>query len=281
MSATTTPPHEPTILGAAIETMKVMSGILLLTFAEHGKGLRDAVARNFVARGIACLESIFLVWMHGAEQDAWILYRCLLDRLVHLHSLAERDDFVAFDDFSFRSMYDARQKLLSEPVLMQPKAIQKLKELQRLDRGRHDQLIAAKSRWSRPKAKDIFQQMEMGFLYWEGYDYASTHVHPTSRDGEADFSRLTSPTQSGPPPDPTVVSNAILAQTMLTQEALNASTMKWRAIVYNFLDHVRDFLRDGSIEYQVTFVKITAAGPDLSLCEPTRDTHGAKPPVEA
>lgn len=269
-----TPPDDPAVLGEAIQTMEALSGIILLSFAEHGQGLRDAVARNFVARGMACLVSIFLVWKQGAEQDAWILHRSLLDRLFHLHSLADRDDFAAFDDFSFLAMYDARHKLISDPM-MQHKVTKNLKQLQKSDRKRHDQLIAAGFKWYRPKAEEVAKQMGLGFLYRLGYDYASTHVHPMSRDGDADFHWLTSPTQTGPLPDPTVVRNSILAQTMVTQEALNASTMKWRAIVYNFFDHVRSFLRNGSIEYKLTFLKIGRAGIAFALCEPAGDTHEA------
>ena len=268
------PPGDPVLLSDAIQTMKVLSGLLLLCFKEYGQGLRDTVSGNFVARGMVCLESIFRCWLQGAEQDAWILHRSLLDRLFHLHSLADRNDFAAFDDFSFLALYEARHRLLSDPT-MRHKAPKSLKKLQSADRKRYGQLVAAGLKWCRPKAEEVAKGMTLGFLYRFGYDYASTHVHPTSLDGEADFLRLTSPAPVIPLPDTTVVRNSILAQTMLTREALNTSTMQWRTIIYNFLGQVLGFLGDGNAEYKATFLKIGRAGPDFALCKPSGETHEA------
>jgi hypothetical protein len=100
------PPIEPEAFGQAIETFSVYCGVVLLSFAQHGQGLRDTIARNFIARGMNCTKNIFAVWKAGSEQDAWILHRTLLDRLFHLHYLGETDTFSDFDDFSFRAVYD-------------------------------------------------------------------------------------------------------------------------------------------------------------------------------
>lgn len=42
---------ESEVLLQAIEAFRVYSGNVLLSFAKHGQGLRDTVARNFIARG--------------------------------------------------------------------------------------------------------------------------------------------------------------------------------------------------------------------------------------
>jgi len=52
------PPAEPEALQQAIETFRVYSGVVLLSFAQHGQGLRETIARNFVARGMSCTQSI-------------------------------------------------------------------------------------------------------------------------------------------------------------------------------------------------------------------------------
>ena len=88
--------------------------------------------------------------------------------------------------------------------------------------------------------------MGLGFLYRFGYDYASTHIHPMADDGEADFGRLTSPSQTVAPGDATVVRNSLLVESILIQEALNVSSLKWCAIVYDFLDQVKHFAGEGS-----------------------------------
>ncbi len=98
----------------AIETFRVYSGVVLISFAKHGRGLRETDARNFIARGMSCTQSIYAVWKAGSEQDAWILHRSLLDRLFHLHQLGETDGFSEFEEHSFLSIYEARHQLLSD-----------------------------------------------------------------------------------------------------------------------------------------------------------------------
>jgi len=44
--------------------------------------------------------------------------------------------------------------------------------------------------------------------------------------------------------------------------------MKWRAIVYDFLDQVNRFAGEGSPDLHLTFYKIGKAGPDFELCSP-------------
>lgn len=268
-AANVRPPSEPEALRQAIETFRVYSGVVLLSFAKHGQGLRDKAARNFVARGMSCTESIFAVWMAGSEQDAWILHRSLLDRLLHLHYLGETDGFTDFEEYSFLSMYEARHQLLSDPDI-RPKVSARVKEIQRRDRPRYDAAVAKEGRWRRPKPEDVAKRMDLGFLYRFGYDYASTHVHPMSGDGEADFNALIAAPRAVVLPDATVVRNSILVQSMLVQEAFNVSKMRWRAIAYDFLDQVRMFVGAGDTQFHVTLNKIGNAGPDFELCEPVK-----------
>jgi hypothetical protein len=268
------PPAEPEVLNQAIETLRVYCGIVLLSFAQHGQGLRETIARNFVARGMSCTQSIFKVWKAGSEQDAWILHRSLLDRLLHLHYLGETDGFSDFDEFSFLSMYEARQRLLLDPN-MKSKVPASLQELQRANQARYDLIAAKKSRWRRPKAEDVAKAMDLWFLYRFGYDFASKHVHPMSGDGEADFTTLTAPPHAFTLPDATVVRNSILVQSMLVQEALKVSKMRWHAIVYAFLEQIREFLGTGDPQFRLTMYKIGQAGPDFQLCERPTPTDGA------
>jgi Family of unknown function (DUF5677) len=258
------PPAESEALHQAIETFRVYSGIVLLSFAKHGQGLRDSVARNVIARGMSCTQSIYAVWRAGSEQDAWILHRALLDRLLHLHHLGETDGFSEFEEFSFLSMYEARHKLLSDAD-MSAKVPTSLKALQKTDRPRYDSISAKQARWRRPKAEDVAKQMDLGFLYRFGYDYASMHVHPMA---------ISAP-HVVTVPDATVVRNSILVQSMLVQEAFNVSKMRWRAIMYDFLDEIRTFIRTSDPQFHGTSYKIGKAWPTLQLCEPVTSSDGA------
>lgn len=108
---------------------------MLLSFARHEQGLRETIARNFVARGMSCTQSIFAVWKAGSEQDAWILHRSLLDRLLHLHHLGKTDGFSEFEEYSFLSMYKARHQLLSDPD-MRSKAPPALREITEIEQSK-------------------------------------------------------------------------------------------------------------------------------------------------
>jgi hypothetical protein len=224
---------------------------------------------------MACTQSIFAVWKAGSEQDAWILHRSLLDRLLHLHHLGETDGFSDFEEYSFLSMYEARHQLLSDSD-MRSKVPPSLKELQRSNKARYDEVATKQSRWRRPKAEDVAKKMNLGLLYRFGYDYASTHVHPMAGDGEADFTKLISPPHVLTVPDATVVRNSIIVQSMLVQEAFNVSKMRWRAIAYEFLDQMRVFLRTGDPQFHVTFYKIGQAWPDFQLCESAMPSDGGR-----
>lgn len=261
------PPVQAEVLHQAIETFRVYSGVVLLSFAKHGQGLRETIARNFVARGMSCTQSIFAVWKAGSEQDAWILHRSLLDRLFHLHHLSETDEFAKFEEFSFLSLYEARHQLLTDPQ-MKSKVPSALKDQQREHKSRYDAISVKEGRWRRPKPEDVAKKMDLGFLYRFGYDYASTHVHPMARDGDGDFTNLVSPSQASAHPDATVVRNSILVQSLLVQEAFNISRMRWRAIAYDFLDQLQVFLGTGDPQFHVTFYKIGQAWPEFQLCEP-------------
>ncbi len=261
-----TSPEQTEELSRAVEILRAFCGIVLLSFAKHGQDLRDTVARNFVARGMASTQSIYTVWKAGHEQDAWILHRALLDRLFHLHHLGANDEFEAFEEYSFISMHEARQQLIADPA-MKGKVPASLKEMQRASRPRYDTLAGKKPRWRRPKAEDVARAMDLGFLYRFGYDYASTHVHPMIDDGEADVAALIAAAGAVTQPDSTVLKNSILVQSLLVQEAFNVSSLRWRAIAFDFVDQIRGFVGMGDPVYQLTFLKIARAWPGMELCE--------------
>jgi len=260
---------EELLIGEAVGTLRVFVGMVLFSFTKHSQALKDRTCCNFIARGMGCTENILSAWRAGTGQDAWILHRALLDRLIHLRHLADTDGFEAFEAHSFMSMYEMRHQLLSDPD-MRHKAPESLKELQKADRPRYDAL-SQQPRWKRPRPAAVAKSMDLGFLYRFGYDYASTHVHPMARDGEGDFARLTSPTQTVAVGDATVVKNSLLIQSMWIQEHLNLSSRSWRAIVYDFLDQVKHFAGDGSLEMHRTLFKIGKVWPEFELCAPAGD----------
>ena len=111
--------------------------------------------------------------------------------------------------------------------------------------------------WQRPKAEEVAKQLNMRFLYRFGYDFGSTHVHPMANDGQQDFFTITKLEPAPEFPDQrSVLSNTLLVGTMTVQQGLNASTLSWRALVYDFLEALRRFLDAGSDDYKLSVVKL-------------------------
>jgi len=250
-----------------IDTLAVYTGMLVISLTKISQDKRDIIIRNFIARGMVCTQSILRLWRTNDEQGAWILHRTLMDRLFHLHALIQKDSFSQFEDFSFVKTYEARERLLCDPD-MAKKIPASLSELQKTGKTRYQEIKSKGRLWSRPKAEDVAKEMNMLFLYNLGYDYGSTHIHPMAQDGESDYELLITPEMKRKPlTDETVLRNSLIIQTMLIQEGMNGTTVRWRRIVYDFLDQIMRSLEDGNIQYAETFYKIGKAYPDFNLCE--------------
>lgn len=63
-----------------------------------------------------------------------------------------------------------------------------------------------------------------------------------------------------------ILNNSILMQAMILQQSLNASGMRWRNLVFDFIDHTR-FGLGGDQTYRVTLAKLLTGGNDFNWCE--------------
>ena len=240
----------------AADALHTLSGMLLLEFARHNEtaATRDLIVRNFIARADTMVRGIFRLWEIKDYGDCWIIHRTLLDRLFHLHALNVHDQFDAFDDWSFKMQYEAANLLRSDPELKGQvrELVDDLTTEQKMRYQRHA------PNWRRPKAEDVAGAMDLSFLYKYGFDFASQHVHPMANDGQEDFFNITHLEPKPNFPNPTMVlSNSILAASLISQEALNASTLSWRRVVYDAVDGIRDFLRCASPEHLLPLVKVS------------------------
>ena len=249
--------------------MYAVSGMVLFSFARYECDTKNIIIRNLVARSATTLKSIFALWDVSDFQNAWVIHRALLDRMFHLHNLAVSDDFVRFDDWSFFEQYKAQNRVKSD-ALFKHQAVGWIYDLNDEQKRRIKDLEQKKPIWRRPKAKSVAKDMGMEFLYNFGYDYASMHVHPMANDGQEDFYTIT---QLKPAPifpsNITVISNTILASSMILQDALNHSTFKWRALLWSFLEEVRRMLGSDDKSYQVSFLKLIHLFESEGFCEPS------------
>lgn len=243
----------------AAEALHILAPMLLLEFARYAdsESIRNEIARNFIARADMTVRSVFQLWEACDYTNCWILHRGLIDRLFHIDDIFQNDSFQAFDDWSFKQLYDAAERLRSDPFIAwhADGLLQRATEKQK---NRHRRLVANPPIWRRPKAKDVAKRMDLGFLYSYGYDYASRFVHPMANDGEDDFraimkmERQAGPTEGGI----VVLSNSVLVATMIFQDALNSSSLSWMAVAFDAIDGIRGFLRDAAPEHHIPLSKI-------------------------
>lgn len=251
----------------ALETFHAIAGILLFEFAREKRGNKDTIIRNFIARTDMMARAVFQLWELQDYQDCWILHRCLLDRLFHLWHLQHTDQFEVFEAWSFLEQYNAVNRVRSDPEFAGARE-SKLFALTPEQKERARTLAKAMPTWQRPKPEEVAKSLNMRFLYRFGYDFASTHVHPMANDGQQDFYAITKLAPTPDFPDQrTVLSNTLLVATMVVQQGLNASTLAWRALVYDFLDDFRRFLDTGAEDFKASFLKLGAMiEHGMSLC---------------
>lgn len=251
----------------AIDILDKYTTLVLFSFAEHSSEVRDVIVRNFIARAIVSLKGILKLWEVSDYQDCWVLHRCILDRLFHLRTLAKDNTFELFEKWSFKQQYDFKSKYRSDPDFkgkLNPDFFKDTKE----QKEKYLAITKERPRWRRPKGETVAKEMGMAFLYKYGYDYASTLVHPMANDGQEDFLRQTNLLRRGLFIDQRVViHNSCLVVVLIIREGLNSSSLIWRSLIYDFLDNFFSFLKSGSNEYLLSFLKIGKLGPDIDLCK--------------
>lgn len=254
---------------AAADALHCVSGMVLFSFARNDCDTKNIIIRNFVARSAITLNSIFALWDNCDYQNAWVVHRALLDRMFHLHKIGVNDEFSDFDDWSFFEQYKAQNRVKSDS-LFKNQATGWVYELSDSQKARIKGLEKNKPTWRRPKAEVVAKDMGMEFLYKYGYDYGSMHVHPMANDGDQDFYTITK-LEPAPnfPSHISVISNTILASSMILQDAINHSSFNWRRILWDFIDQLREVLDSGDTSYQQSFVKLAHLFKGQGLCEPS------------
>lgn len=251
----------------AIEELCMYGTVILYSFGTHSTETQDVIIRNFIARGMTALQSILLLWKMGHYQDCWSLYRSLIDRLFHLRALAESGDFLLFDDWSFVKQYEYRNRAKSDPDFkdtLNPELIRETRE----EKERYQEIKKLAPKWKRPRPQTVAKEMGCEFLYKFGYDYASALVHPMANDGAEDFRRLTGLAEYDKQMDRRMIlNNSCLILVLLIQEGLNSGTLRWRRVVYDFLEHFMHRLASGSEQHRVTFIKFIKMSEERGLCQ--------------
>lgn len=249
----------------ATRALKTYCVIVLNSMSTQFGDLQQKTICNFVARGMTCLESVFLVWKFGSEQDAWILHRALVDRLFYLDHLIRHDLFEDFERHSFIEVFEEHQAFLDDQVVNH-KASPEFVAKHESERARYQQLKGSRSKWKRPVAVKMAKAMKLDFLYPYAYQYASGHVHPMAEDGTEDFKRLTLIGSTSDTLSVMVVENSVHAQCLLVQTALRGSRMEWVPDIWKFPVELQVHVaRPRSVAFQKTLDRLGKAWPAARL----------------
>lgn len=244
-----------------------LCGMLLFSFPMHDCSHKNQIIRNFIARSSTSLKSIMTLWELGDHPSAWVINRTILDRLFHLHDLGKENSYQKFDDWSFFQLYKDHNRLKSDSEFS-GQVVGWEYELSKEQKDRIKELSKNKPQWKRPKSESVAKEMDMSFLYKYGYDYASKFVHPMSDDGLHDFYLITGlEPASREPSHIAVLSNSVLASTMIMQEAINQSSYHWRRLVWDCIDQIREAINTGEKSYMVTLAKVIHLYKNIGLNE--------------
>ena len=128
-------------------------------------------------------------------------------------------------------------------------------------KARYKELKEQGVNWSRPDIEKEFKKKDLYFIYKFGYDYASSHVHPMANDGMIEYFNLI----PNPPREivehakhqsQLITKNSTLVASLIVNECLNNSALKWRAVVFNFIDSFRKAINDLENEFELDFAKM-------------------------
>lgn len=253
----------------AIENFDIAIKTILYDIAKKAETKKDIFLRNSISKSCSILTSIQLLYRSSKYHDGWILYRTLVERLATIYYLNETDTYETFEQWSFIRNYEDQntsrsdprfKKILNDPAFRITKSMTK----------KYNEYKKLKAEWKRPKAEDMLNKEKLDFVYKYGFDYASKHVHPMSDDGLLEFHVLTK-LEPNPYKDhdfSVLLNNSLIISTMILQTALNSMSLDFIAVVYNYIDAIRNVLKEDYMSYKQEFLKIgKLAEQRIPMCQ--------------
>ncbi len=224
----------------------VIRGFLLELHEQ--RDLKMLITRNFLAKSVKLVESIFQLWDSTAIQECHILYRCQVDRLLHLRKLISENSFAEFEEWSFVEQYDFNARARNEPRFK--KQTDLLPPVPEAEKNRRKELKNKIIEWKRPDAKEMAMDIQRDYLYLYGFRAASMHVHPMANDGDRDYQTITE-LRNGTewPSQDYVLRNSILVLWLLFQDVLVQLNFERSKEFRNFMDIFFESLERDSQEY--------------------------------
>ncbi len=213
---------------------------------------RDEIVANFLARSITSLRSIWLLYETGDYSNCLIILRCIIDRLLHLGYLNEKNAFEKFRHLSLVERHKHLHKIKSDGSMSRKEGA-KFKLAYEMSSKIMDYIKrygANSFDWRKINPKETAKAMGLDFIYHFGYDHASTYVHPMADEGIQDIMRVIGmPSESLGADNRTILQNALLSMELLLRNALLSTGRKWNEEYYLFLDKAMQYTGTGKTEF--------------------------------
>jgi hypothetical protein len=213
---------------------------------------RDEIVANFLARSIISLHSIWVLYETGDYSNCMIILRCIIDRLLHLGYINEKNAFEKFRQLSLVERHKYLHKIKSDATMTKKEGAT-FKLAYKLSSKIVDYIQrhgANSFNWKGVKPKETAKEMGLEFIYHFGYDHASSYVHPMADEGTQDIMRLLGlPPVSLGADSRTILQNASLSMQLLLRNALLSTEIKWDNRYYQFLDNIMHYTGTGEIDF--------------------------------
>lgn len=234
-----------------------LSRLLLLKFTENSSSIKDQIIYHFIAKSAGLIESILILWKNKHYSECWILYRALIDRLIHLWYLNKNEEFELYHKWTFIQKVEANNRAKSD-TLFNKKLDSEYFDLSEADRKKYEKLKKEDISWKRPKAEDVSKKEGLSFIYKYGYDFASTKVHPMADEGMQDLSRLIELNLDNMKfaDNKIILNNTLAIYAVILEDSLNISDLKWVKIIYDYIKEIMNFLKSNSKRYKETHSKL-------------------------
>ncbi len=213
---------------------------LLPVFGQYRKENKMMIISNFIARSIMQLGNIIMLWKISSEDDCQILYRSLLDRLLHLVSLKDTSSYNDFAKWCFIKRFEKANQLRSDQRFRSQFSEKELKA-DPGERKLYGEYKKENFSWNRPEAEEILKKIGYDYYYKYGYDIASAFVHPMEFHGKEDFFHIIEGAPYNQHTD--ILHNSCLVTIHICHEGINQSSLNWEnqywvnlRKIYNSLD---------------------------------------------
>lgn len=249
-------------MNSRLESLILFTTTILYQIGNKVTSTKDIYIVNSIAKVQTLVKSIELVNKEGLYNEGWILFRCLLDRYIHLIYLSRNELHKEFKDWSMIEGYEYMQNAKSEELFPDIKNDPRFKFTKEQSKSYFEEKKRI-NKFRKPDPKAELKSNGLNFLYKLAYDYASMRVHPMYEDGDEEYYRITKVT-----PNPYInfnhlelITNTYLVASMILQEGLNQIDLKTHAIVYDYLKGLREDSNYDLLFYNI--VKIIEQGNSI------------------